>query len=73
MRYLGIVERPSAISAWLRSGGGEAHTSWMMVLSSSSGRNEKPCRIACLNVPPGGSWPGFVKYTPVKPRWSWPP
>jgi hypothetical protein len=41
-------------AAWL-------HTSCIMVSSSSCGRNEKPCSIACLNVPPGGSNFGFVQ------------
>ena len=48
-------------------------TSCIIASSSSVGRNEKPWRIDCLNVPPGGSCPGFVQYTPVKPRRSWPP
>ncbi len=33
----------------------------------------KPWRISHLNVPPGGSDFGFVQYTPVMPRLSWPP
>jgi hypothetical protein len=34
---------------------GVLDTSCMMAFSSASGRNEKPCSISCLNVPPGGS------------------
>jgi hypothetical protein len=49
------------------------HTSWMMASSSSCGRNVKPWTTACRNVPPGGSRPGFVQYTPETPRRSCPP
>jgi hypothetical protein len=45
----------------------------MIASSSSAGLKEKPCRIACLKVPPGGSWPGLVQYTPVTSRRSCPP
>jgi hypothetical protein len=49
------------------------YTSCMIASISSCGRNEKPCSTACLNVPPGGSKPGFVQYTPLMSRRSWPP
>jgi hypothetical protein len=41
---------------------GRLHTSSMIALSSSSGRNEKPWSIACLKVPPGGSRPGLWSF-----------
>lgn len=40
---------------------------------SSDVASVKPCRISHLKVPPGGSVLGFVQYTPVTPRLSWPP
>lgn len=50
-----------------------SEASCMMALSSSSGRNENPWSTASLKVPPGGSWPGLVQYTPLSPGWSCPP
>ena len=51
----------------------QIHTSCMMASISSCGLKEKPCSIAVLNVPPGGSSLGFVQYTPVLFRSSCPP
>ena len=35
--------------------------SWMMVSISCSSRNEKPCKTAHRNVPPGGSSLGLPR------------
>lgn len=57
----------SAGKPWVVCVGVKMITSFTMSLISCSVQNVKPCSIAVLKVPPGGSSLGRVQYTPLSP------